>query len=68
MEKERGPQNRTITLTDAERRKYKGRLVRAVDSVMLSQIINKTLCGDLLSVLGKLPKGFADLLVIDPAV
>ncbi|WP_162510591.1 DNA-methyltransferase [Treponema endosymbiont of Eucomonympha sp.] len=66
MEKERAPQNRTITLTDAERQKYKGRLVRAVDSVMLSQIVNKTLCGDLLTVLDKLPKGFADLLVIDP--
>jgi site-specific DNA-methyltransferase (adenine-specific) len=32
----------------------------------LKQIINKTICGNLFEVIDKLPKEFADLLIIDP--
>ncbi|GHU28280.1 hypothetical protein FACS1894172_13420 [Spirochaetia bacterium] len=66
MEKEQAPRNRTLTLTNAERQKYKDRLVHAVDNLSLSHVVNKTLCGNLLAVLDNLPKGFADLLIIDP--
>jgi site-specific DNA-methyltransferase (adenine-specific) len=66
MEKERALRNKTLTLFDAERQKYKNMLVRVGDTVALSNIVNKTVCGDLLTISDKLPKGFADLLVIDP--
>ncbi|MHC6203901.1 DNA-methyltransferase [Breznakiellaceae bacterium SP9] len=66
MKKVRAPRNRTLTLTDAERQKYRDRLVYAAGNLSLSQVVNKTLCGDLLAVLDYVPKGFADLLIIDP--
>jgi site-specific DNA-methyltransferase (adenine-specific) len=67
-EKKRAERNRTLTVTDAEREKFSKKLLR-IDGEMclhLDEIVNKTILGDLLVALESLPKGFADLIVIDP--
>jgi site-specific DNA-methyltransferase (adenine-specific) len=67
MEKERAPRNRTITISGKERLSLKKRLFYPNNEKMsLSQIINKTICADLFSVLDLLPSQFVDLLIIDP--
>ena len=58
--------NRTITLTASERRAYARRLVRVDGPVALGEIENRTICGDLDDVAGRLPAAFADLLFLDP--
>ena len=67
-EKKRASRNRTLTVTDSEREIYGSRLLQSVNSIQLTQgaIINKTICGDLFEYLERLPKGFADLIIIDP--
>ncbi|MDR1829754.1 MAG: site-specific DNA-methyltransferase [Candidatus Fibromonas sp.] len=65
--KQRAPRNRTITLSQEELSFYSQNLIRSVNKkTSLSKIINKTICGNLLNVIGNLPKNFADLLIIDP--
>ncbi|MDR0704100.1 MAG: site-specific DNA-methyltransferase [Planctomycetaceae bacterium] len=62
----RAPQNRTLTITDQERKFYKEQLVYPQFSLTLKEIINKTICIDLMNILDLLPVSFADLLIIDP--
>ena len=65
--KQRAPRNRTITLSQEELSFYSQNLIRSVNKkTSLSKIINKTICGNLLNILGNLPENFADLLIIDP--
>jgi site-specific DNA-methyltransferase (adenine-specific) len=67
-EKKRAGRNRTLTVTDSERSRYAPRLIRAnsIERLDEGQILNKTILGDLMSVLDLLPEGFADLIIIDP--
>ena len=67
-EKKRADRNRTLTVTDDEREKYINNLfdITDIQTVELDQIINKTINSDLIINLEKLPKGFADLIIIDP--
>jgi site-specific DNA-methyltransferase (adenine-specific) len=62
----RAPQNRTLTITDKEREHHKRQLVYPQTSLTLEQIINKTICDDVMNVLDWLPTAFVDLLIIDP--
>lgn len=67
-EKKRADRNRTLTVSDAERAKFLQNLIK-IDGAKLfkvDEIVNKTIHGDLLDSLDNLPKGFADLIVIDP--
>ncbi|MFN4280078.1 DNA-methyltransferase [Thermosynechococcus sp.] len=64
--KERAPRNRTITLTDEEKAKYRKRLLRLSRPVSLSEIINRTINQDIFEVSRFLPSQFVDLLFIDP--
>jgi site-specific DNA-methyltransferase (adenine-specific) len=68
FEKERAPRNRTITISENERALLKNRLFYNPDGeeISASQIINKTVCADLFSILDTLPNEFVDLLIIDP--
>jgi site-specific DNA-methyltransferase (adenine-specific) len=67
MEKKRAPRNRTLTVLENERIFLKKRLFSPNEEKMsASQIINKTICGDLFAVIDLLPMEFVDLLVIDP--
>jgi site-specific DNA-methyltransferase (adenine-specific) len=62
----RAPRNRTLIITDKEREYYKRQLVYPQSSLTLEQIINKTICDDVMNVLAWLPVAFVDLLIIDP--
>ena len=66
MQKNRAPGNRTLTVVEAERARYKNKLHYPDNDLTMASIIDKTLCCDLFAVLAKLPKTFVDLLVIDP--
>lgn len=62
--KQRASRNRTLTMTHSEMEIFRQRLLR-VDSSTES-VIDKTINQDLFEVLDLLPKGFADLIIIDP--
>ena len=64
-EKIRAGRNRTITLSEEERKKFRQRLVTSRNN-NLSTFLDKTINGDLLSALPLLPDEFADLIIIDP--
>ena len=63
--KKRAPRNRTITLTFDEKQHYRRRLIRLEAPASLEMILNKTICQNLLEVIGYLPTQFVDLLFID---
>lgn len=62
--KERAPRNRTITLTEADRRTLNDRL--ATPASIPSPPHNCTILGDCLEVARKLARASVDLLVLDP--
>jgi site-specific DNA-methyltransferase (adenine-specific) len=67
MKKERAPRNRTLTVSANERNTLKKRLFFPNRQEMtISQITNKTICGDLFAIMDLLPSEFVDLLIIDP--
>ena len=68
MEKVRAPKNRTLTVSENEHGKLKKRLVypKKNEELPVSQITNKTICGDLFDIIDRLPIEFVDLLIIDP--
>jgi site-specific DNA-methyltransferase (adenine-specific) len=67
MEKKRAQRNKTIDVSESERVLLKKKLLYPNGEKMSpSQILNKTLCADLFSILELLPNEFADLLIIDP--
>ena len=67
-EKIRADRNRTLTISDTEKERLTQSLIRIdeVRQLQPDEIINKTILGDLFAALDKLPKGFADLIIIDP--
>ena len=58
--------NRTIDLSVEEGRKYLDRCVHIESAAELSEIRDKTICGDTFSVLPNLPHRCVDLLIADP--
>lgn len=69
MEKIRAKNNRTLTVSGEERALYSSRLFRdkaGTGKFSPEQILDRTICADLFSVLKRLPENFADLLIIDP--
>jgi len=68
IEKERAPRNRTITISKSERTYLRNKLFYCPNGkeMSVSQLINKTVCADLFSILDTLPEEFVDLLIIDP--
>jgi len=67
MEKKRAPRNRTITVSENESILLKKKLFYPNGKkISPLQIINKTICADLFSILDLLPNEFVDLLIIDP--
>ncbi|XHX80974.1 MAG: DNA-methyltransferase [Stenomitos frigidus ULC029] len=65
-DKERAPRNRTIELSEEERRVYKQKLVQLSQITELEAIVNCTIHQDLLTALRWLPAHFVDLLFLDP--
>jgi site-specific DNA-methyltransferase (adenine-specific) len=67
VEKAKAPRNRTLTLIGNEYDQYRSRLLFFREKELsVPDILNKTVCCDLFSILDALPKQFVDLLVIDP--
>jgi site-specific DNA-methyltransferase (adenine-specific) len=67
MEKKRASRNRTLTVSELERTRLKKRLFFPPKGEMkLSEITNKTICGNVFEMIDLLPLEFADLLILDP--
>lgn len=71
--KQRATRNKTLTLTDDEIPSLKKRLITlpiktpSQNSVYdISQLLDKTIHGDVIDSLSLLPDEFADLIIIDP--
>lgn len=64
--KQRAPRNRTITLSEAERLKYRTSLVSLSQKASVSDITDKIINQDVFAALDFLPSKFVDLLFIDP--
>jgi len=58
--------NRTITLSDEERKRYRDLLVKELKSFSLAQILNSVINQNVFDVLDFLPSQFVDLLFVDP--
>lgn len=67
-EKKRAERNRTLTVSNDEHLIFAQKVIRIdeVEQLKPYEIIDKTIKGDLFVALDKLPKGFADLIIIDP--
>ncbi len=68
MTKERAPRNRTINLLPTEVAIYESCLYQPViaENIEFESIKNKTVLGNLFDIVDRLPKEFADLIIIDP--
>ena len=66
ISKKRAPRNRTITLSENEREKYKKRLIKINKPVSIDEVLNKTIHQDIFEALDYLPDKFIDLVFVDP--
>ncbi|RMD84714.1 MAG: site-specific DNA-methyltransferase, partial [Candidatus Dadabacteria bacterium] len=64
--KHKAPRNRTVTLKKREISAYQKRLLSLSSPVDKTQVLNKTICQDILEAASFLPAGFVDLAFIDP--
>lgn len=64
--KTKAPRNRTIELSDKEKKKFSERLIKVSENSDLNFILNKTINQDLFKTIEFLPEQFVDLLFIDP--
>lgn len=62
----KAPRNRTITLTEMEKKIYSQELLKLDKSILLEQILNKVINQDIFEIVGLLPSKFVDLVFIDP--
>lgn len=58
--------NKTIDITIEDGREYLDRAIEVTTQVTLEEVLDKTIHGDTISVMGKLPKNSVDLLIADP--
>lgn len=58
--------NKTIDIDINSGSQYWEKCITVPEPVKLSDIINKTICGDTLEIMPKLPDAFVDLLLVDP--
>ena len=64
--KERAPRNKTLTLTEEERKSLRPRLLSAQQFDEDIDLVNRTIHGDSLALLSQLPPQMADLIIVDP--
>ena len=62
----KAPQNRTLFLDDSDIDRLNKKIVTINDNPKLKDIVNKTICGDSIELLDKLPAESVDLLIADP--
>ncbi|MBI5030004.1 MAG: site-specific DNA-methyltransferase [Chloroflexi bacterium] len=66
MKRPAAPRNRTLTLSNSERKRYKENLVRLSSPTLLETIQNRTIHQSIFEILDWLPSSFVDLLFLDP--
>ena len=64
--KERAANNRTLTLKPEEIEPLRACLLSEKNIISTTDIVNKTINGDVLKMLRYIPDNFADLIIIDP--
>lgn len=66
--KERAPRNRTLTVSDSESAQFAEKILvdTGKTNLDLDVILNKTVLGDTIEVLKRLPDSIFDLIIIDP--
>lgn len=65
-QKKAAQRNKTIFLSEKEKKIFSKRLIKLNQKAEIDEILNKTICQDLFEVLDFLPESFVDLLFIDP--
>lgn len=65
-EKDRAKRNKTLILKEEEKSFLKSRILKESNLSSGAEIINKTLNGDVVTMLNFIPDNFADLIIIDP--
>ena len=58
--------NKTIDFLPEDAPEYLARCLRVAQDVLLDAVCDRTICGDTFQVAPHLPRGFADLLIVDP--
>lgn len=66
MDKPKSSRNKTITLSEDEKNYYSKQISYIQGQVTETEITNKIICTDLLSVIDHFPKQFADVIILDP--
>jgi site-specific DNA-methyltransferase (adenine-specific) len=66
VSKIRAPRNRTIALSDKDKKLYAGDLIQIANPVKLTEITNQITNQDIFKIADFLPQNFADLLILDP--
>ncbi|MCX7984697.1 MAG: site-specific DNA-methyltransferase [Bacteroidetes bacterium] len=64
--KHRAPYNRTITLTEKERKRFLSQIDRLTTPSAVGNVLNKVFCQDMMEAVVLLPENFVDLLILDP--
>lgn len=64
--KHRAPRNRTLVLSEPEKKFYASGLLRPPLPKDAGQLANQIACGDALDICRTLPKSLVDLLILDP--
>jgi site-specific DNA-methyltransferase (adenine-specific) len=65
-QKKRAPRNRTITLSEDEKRRLPDRFLKLDGPAAIDTLLDQTICQDLFEILDWLPAGSIDLLFADP--
>lgn len=65
-ERRRAPKNRTITLTDEDRRRYRPRLKTVKGPAALDGVVDGTIYQDALATLDQLPSAVFQVIIADP--
>ncbi len=62
----KAPRNQTLVLNPEDVEKYSRKLITLSTSASVAEVTNKTINQDLFSAADLLPRGFVDLMIIDP--
>ena len=62
----KSPRNKTMTLTPDETSRYLARCLTEADALDADKLKDRTVFGDTFAILPRLPRQFADLLIVDP--
>ena len=66
LPKQKASNNRTLTLSESEAKRYAAELLTLQGSTALASVLGKTIHQNIFEVLPLLPDGFIDLLIVDP--